>query len=441
MVGCRRTVLIILWLTLGMMVAHASSWILKPLSSKAVHFSRQVTGVGCRLLFSVSATTAPSRCPRAVFFGRVGWQQQRARPVWLSTTALDVATEDDSDKRKRVLFLGTPDVAATTLRTIHKATLEPNCEYRLVGVVTQPAKRRKRKGKVEPSPVGFVAEELGLVTLCPESAKDDDFLSVLENEVMPDVCITAAYGQYLPKRFLGIPKHGTLNIHPSLLPKWRGASPVQRSLEAGDNPVGVTVLFTVSKMDAGPIVAQQEVTIDENDTATIVLPMLFEVGTKLLLDALPSVLLEQVTMETATQQREDHATAARMIDSSEAELRVWNETAAECHNRARGFSMWPQTFLTVRIGTRPDPIRLKVLTTRVVASPPPPQDDEKDATRARTIVPGPKKTDGLFVKCYDGSVLELVEVQPPTKRPFPARDFQNGYPDETIRWVHPDELE
>lgn len=340
-----------------------------------------------------------------------------------------------------MLFLGTPDVAATTLRTLHEATLEPDCDYRLVGVVTQPAKRRKRKGKVEPSPVGFVAEELGLTMLCPESAKDDAFLSKLENELMPDVCITAAYGQYLPKRFLSIPKCGTLNIHPSLLPRWRGASPVQRSLEAGDNPVGVTVLFTVSKMDAGPIVAQQEVVIDENDTATTVLPMLFGVGTKLLLGALPGVLSGQVTMETATQQREEDATAARMIDSREAELRVWNESAAVCHNRARGFSMWPQTYLTVRVGTRPDPIRLKVLTTRVVDSPPPPSNDEENgAGTARIIVPGPKKTDGLYVTCYDGSVLELVEVQPPTKRPFPARDFQNGYPDETIRWVHPDEL-
>ena len=96
-------------------------------------------------------------------------------------------------------------------------------------------------------------------------AKDPEFLTDLETNFRPDLCITAAYGQYLPKRFLAIPKYGTLNIHPSLLPRWRGASPVQRSLEAGDNPVGVSVLFTVSKMDAGPIVSQTEETIDEND--------------------------------------------------------------------------------------------------------------------------------------------------------------------------------
>jgi methionyl-tRNA formyltransferase len=409
---------LILWLAWAVMIAQTSCWLLRPFSSKVSHTPQQAIRVASRLLFSASTTKAPPRYTGFVVgrLGRQQQQQQRVRPLWLSTAA------SDGDERKRVLFLGTPDVAGTTLRTLYKATLEPDCAYRLVGVVTQPAKRRKRKGKVEPSPVGLVAEELGLTTLCPESAKDDGFLSVLENELMPDVCVTAAYGQYLPKRFLNIPKRGTLNIHPSLLPRWRGASPVQRSLEAGDNPVGVTVLFTVSKMDAGPIVAQQEISIDENDTATTVLPMLFGVGTQLLLDALPGVL-------------------ARMIDSSEAELRVWNESAAVCHNRARGFSMWPQTYLTVRVGARPDPIRLKVLTTRVVASPPPPyNDDEKDAATARIIMPGPKKTSGLYVTCYDGSVLELVEVQPPTKRPFPARDFQNGYPDETICWVHPDEL-
>ena len=175
--------------------------------------------------------------------------------------------KNDGDDKTRILFLGTPDVAATSLKTIYEQTqTNPTCPYIIVGVVTQPPKRRKRRGKEIPSPVGLVAEELDLpYILCPEKARDVDFLDELENTVKPDLCITAAYGQYLPKRFLSIPKFGTLNIHPSLLPRWRGASPVQRSLEAGDNPVGVSVLFTVSKMDAGPIVAQETLDIDENE--------------------------------------------------------------------------------------------------------------------------------------------------------------------------------
>lgn len=149
-----------------------------------------------------------------------------------------------TNEKAKILFLGTPDVAASSLQSLVESSKKDNSPFEIVGVVTQPPKRRKRRGKEEQSPVGLLATELNLPILSPEKAKDDDFLTILETEMKPDICITAAYGQYLPKRFLKIPKFGTLNIHPSLLPRWRGASPVQRSLEAGDNPVGVSVLFT-----------------------------------------------------------------------------------------------------------------------------------------------------------------------------------------------------
>jgi len=346
------------------------------------------------------------------------------------------STLDDAAK-KRLVFLGTPEVAATTLTTIHEASLQPESNFQVVAVVTQPAKRRKRKGKVEPSPVERAAQDLGLACLTPESAKDPSFLEELETDVRPDLCITAAYGQYLPKRFLVTPSLGTVNIHPSLLPRWRGASPVQRSLEAGDQPLGVTVLYTVSKMDAGPIIAQQAEEFDENETATTVLPKLFAIGTQLLLDALPDILAGRITMETAQEQDEHQATQARMIESSEAEFRVWEESARTCHNRLRGFSMWPQAFMYFQVGDDDDgndndvrePIKVKILETRVVA------DRIEEPTNVVRL--GPTKQSGLYVVCGDGSVLELVTVQPVTRKAFPARDFQNGYPGETIRWVHP----
>lgn len=344
-----------------------------------------------------------------------------------TTRCFSTATSDELDKN-RLVFLGTPDVAADCLRTLYDASQSPTSVFDIVGVVTQPAKRRKRKGQPEASPVGKVAEELGLIVLAPEKAKDDDFLTALEQELRPDVCITAAYGQYLPKRFLAAPRCGTVNIHPSLLPKWRGASPVQRSLEAGDNPVGVTVLFTVAKMDAGPIIAQKTVEIDKDATATQVLPMLFEMGTELLLDHLPDILSGAITVETAQPQDEAEATAASLIDASEAELRPWEESALTCHNRLRGFSMWPQSFVYVQVGDRPDIIKLKVTKTRVPGI-------SKEPTNVIEL--GPTKKDGLYLTCGDGSVLELVEVQPATRKAFPARDFQNGYRGETIRWVRP----
>ena len=114
---------------------------------------------------------------------------------------------------------------------------------------------------------------------------------------------------------------------------------MQRSLEAGDNPVGVTVLYTVSKMDAGPIIAQKEQVVDENDTATKVLPWLFDIGTELLIDNMSDILEGKITMETAQSQDEEAVVQAAMIDSSEAELKPWEETARVMHNRLRGFSM------------------------------------------------------------------------------------------------------
>ena len=347
-------------------------------------------------------------------------------------TTTDNDNDNDNDRKARVVFLGTPEVAATSLQTLYDATQsDPACPFEVVGVVTQPPKRRKRRGKEIPSPVGLVAEELDIPVLCPEKAKDKDFLDALENDMRPDLCITAAYGQYLTKRFLAMPQFGTLNIHPSLLPRWRGASPVQRSLEAGDQPIGVTVLFTVSKMDAGPIVAQEEYEVGADEQATTVLPHLFDVGTKLLLDAMPDVISGEITMDNARQQNEEEVVNAAMIASSEGELKVWKEDATTCHNKARGFSMWPSTYMYFQIGDDEDagesePVRVKILKTHVV--------DEK-AEPTRVVELGPKKGDGLRIVCHDGSVLEALQVQPATKKAMDAKSFINGMRGQTLRWV------
>lgn len=339
--------------------------------------------------------------------------------------------DDAANKKARVVFLGTPEVAATSLQTLYDATQsDPACPFEVVGVVTQPPKRRKRRGKAMPSPVGLVAEELDIPVLCPEKAADKDFLDSLENDMRPDICITAAYGQYLTKRFLAMPQFGTLNIHPSLLPRWRGASPVQRSLEAGDQPIGVTVLFTVSKMDAGPIVAQEEYDVGNDEQATTVLPHLFDVGTKLLLDAMPDVISGEITMDNAKQQNEEEVVNAAMIAASEGELKVWKEDATTCHNKARGFSMWPSTYMYFQIGDgdadESEPVRVKILKSHVV-------DEKTEPTQVVEL--GPKKGDGLRIVCHDGSVLEALQVQPATKKPMDAKSFMNGMRGQALRWV------
>lgn len=336
------------------------------------------------------------------------------------------SNETDGVTKKRVVFLGTPDVAADSLRAIYADSQMLGSQYEIVSVITQPPKRRKRKGNVIASPVGQVADELGIPVLSPEKARDADFLNDFEANVRPDLCITAAYGQYLPKRFLAAPTFGTVNIHPSLLPRWRGASPVQRSLEMGDNPVGVSVLFTVSKMDAGPIIAQSEKVIGRNDQATTVLPMLFDIGTKSLIEVLPDVLNGKITMETATPQDDALVVEASMIDASEAELKVWQESAQTCHNRVRGFSMWPGTFCYLQIEGDDEPMKCKIVETRVL-------DERENPTQVVQI--GPTKHDGLRLVCGDGSVLEILQLQPVTRNVMDAKSFVNGLRGRTVTWV------
>ena len=347
-----------------------------------------------------------------------------------SNSGENINKADRQTTRARLVFLGTPDVAASSLQSLVRASQEPNACFEVVGVVTQPPKRRKRKGAPEPSPVGKVAEEYGIQMLTPEKAKDPEFLDELENSLRPDVCITAAYGQYLPKRFLAMPRLGTINIHPSLLPRWRGASPVQRSLQAGDDPIGVTILYTVSRMDAGPIICQEIYNVGKNEQATHVLSHLFEVGTASLLKVLPEVVSGQVTFDTATPQDEDGVVKADMIDVTEGELKVWEESAIVAHNKVRGFSIWPGTWMYFAIGDEAsDPVRIKVIQTQVREKNP------GSVPPTREVQLGKNKGDGLLLVCADGSVLELLHVQPETKKVMDAKSFVNGLRGQALQWV------
>ena len=339
--------------------------------------------------------------------------------------------EGQSEKKVRLLFLGTPDVAASSLQSLVRASQYPNACFDIVGVVTQPPKRRRRKGTPEPSPVGKVAEEFGILVLTPETAKDPEFLDKLENNIRPDICVTAAYGQYLPKRFLSMPKLGTINIHPSLLPRWRGASPVQRSLQAGDNPIGVTILYTVSKMDAGPIICQHTYNVGKNEQATQVLSYLFEVGTTSLLQVLTDVVAGQVTFDTATPQKEEEVVKADMINVSEGELKVWEESAIVVHNKVRGFSVWPGTWMYFTIGDESnEPVRVKVIQTQVREEKP------GSGSPTRQVQLGKGKGEGLLVVCADGTVLELLQVQPETKKVMDAKSFVNGLRGQALHWAN-----
>ena len=353
---------------------------------------------------------------------------------------------------KRVVFLGTPDVAAESLQILHNAAKDGTL-FELVAVVSQPPAPAGRNKKLTNSPVHDLAVRLQIPLHTPENAKDDAFLTMLE-ALQPDLCITAAYGNFLPKRFLDIPKLGTLNIHPSLLPKYRGAAPVQRCLENGDQLSGVTVAETILKMDAGPILHQVKVPVVRNVKAPEFLSEMFYYGTKGLLDVLPSYFAG-----TATKVPQDNLEACPADKLSVAEARVdfAEAGATRVHNKVRAFAGWPGTWTMISIGGAAAE-RVKIITTVVLPSGTPAGEEEGGAgaglpdnrrvmslikVRRRDVLDEQdegdeeSKIEVLRVVCGDGSLLGVLELQPPGKKVMAAKAFVNGLRGATLLWDSP----
>lgn len=309
---------------------------------------------------------------------------------------------------KRLLFLGTPAVAARVLQKLVDAEGET---YKVVGVVSQPPSRSTRRGGDSPSPVHAWALEKGLRVWTPEKARDENFIRDMR-EIAPDICITAAYGNVLPESFLSIPPLGTLNIHPSLLPLYRGAAPVQRCVEDGRLETGVTILFTVKAMDSGPLVYQESVALPENETAPELLERMFDLGATRLVEILPSILLGKIQ---AVEQDHTKATHAKKMDPAEGFL-DFSQPALILHNKVRAFTGWPGTrAVFVVAGER---VEFKIAKTRV---------GKHFQVGKIDFVSG-----ALLVGCGDGNSLEILEIQAPGKKVMAARDFWNGLREKAL---------
>lgn len=325
---------------------------------------------------------------------------------------------------KKIVFLGTPDVAAMVLKNLIEGSKHVDNNWKIEAVVTQPGrpKGRRNKGVPQPSPVFECAVNEGITEdriFCPVKASEAEFLTNLK-ELEPDLCVTAAYGNYLPTRFLDIPRYGTLNIHPSLLPLYRGAAPVQRSLQDGVETTGVTVLYTVKEMDAGPIVAQTEYSVPETMQAPELLETLFTLGTQSLISCLPMVWDNSITPR-----EQDHkaATHAAKMERSEAYLDFSSSSALACHNKVRAFVSWPGTYHTFRLihskTGEEETTDIKIIETRVRHG-----DFISWEGDDKKVVYNGK--DAMLVKCGDGTVLEITKLQNPGKKPAVASAFNNG---------------
>lgn len=340
------------------------------------------------------------------------------------------ASHPRSSSKRQVVFLGTPDVASGVLQQLLEASQLPDASFEVAAVVSQPGRPRGRKRTIQPSPVDQLARDAGLPAdriLCPERAGDPDFLEALRS-LNPDLCITAAYGNYLPTAFLQIPRHGTLNIHPSLLPAYRGAAPVQRALLDGVQTTGVTVLYTVKEMDAGPILAQEAVSVDPNIQAPEFLTLLFRLGTQLLLSKLDAVWAGSAPAEAVPQDASQATHAAKT--AREEGLLDFDQPAEACHNKVRGLAGWPGTyhpFVFVSEDGSEEVVELKVLQTEMQ----PAGGGAASADGSRSVQ---LSREALSVRCGDGRVLQLLQVQAPGKKPVGAQAVVNGLNGRTLRW-------
>ncbi|TIP02729.1 MAG: methionyl-tRNA formyltransferase [Mesorhizobium sp.] len=298
----------------------------------------------------------------------------------------------------RVIFMGTPDFSVPTLRAIAEAGHE------IAAVYTQPPRAAGRRGlELTPSPVQREAERLGFKVRTPTSLKGEAEQAAVA-ALRADVAVVVAYGLLLPKAILDAPRLGCLNGHASLLPRWRGAAPIQRAIMAGDSETGMMVMKMEEGLDTGPVALVEKVAIAPDMTAGELHDRLMVQGASLMVEALAQLGINCLTF---TPQAAEGVTYARKIDKSETRV-DWTRPSGEVHNHIRGLSPFPGAWCEVEIGGRME--RLKLL---------------RSALSDGVGESGGILDDRLTVACGSGAV-RLVEVQRAGGRPAAAQEFLRG---------------
>lgn len=300
----------------------------------------------------------------------------------------------------RIVFAGTPEFAAPPLRALLDSP------HDICGVYTQPDRPAGRGRKLTPSPVKVLAQESGLPVFQPETLKDETAQAQLRN-LKPDLMVVVAYGLLLPRAVIDIPPLGCINIHASLLPRWRGAAPIQRSILAGDSETGVTIMYIEPRLDAGPMLLKKACPIGPDDTAGDLHDRLSRIGAEALLETLP--LIDAGTAQPEIQD-ESLVTHAAKINKDDAQL-DWSRPAAELQCQVRAFNPWPVAETVYRKQI------LRVWRATVVPA-------------SRSEPPGTLLIDGENLDVVTGhDCLRLLEIQLPGGKRIAARDFINGHPE------------
>jgi methionyl-tRNA formyltransferase len=317
-----------------------------------------------------------------------------------------------------IVFFGTPQFAVPTLQRLLDST------HTVAGVVTQPDRPRGRGQRVTDAPVKALAVERHIPVMQPERLKPPDVAEAMR-AWQTDLGVVAAYGRIIPEHLLAVPRLGMINVHASLLPRYRGAAPVHRAVIDGEDETGVTIMRVVKALDAGPMLATVPRRIARNETSAAVERDLAELGAHLLVQ-----VVQQIAAGTAREEPQDpaRATYAPRLTKEEG-LIDWSQPSSGIHNRVRGLYPWPHAYTFL------DGERLIVLRSRV---------DHADLEGPRRGLEGPGRNadkapalpgtivdvtrDAIHVATGEGGQLAIVEVQPEGRRPMPVRDFLAGHP-------------
>ena len=293
----------------------------------------------------------------------------------------------------RVIFAGTPDFALASLAALVEAGVSP------IAVLTQPDRPAGRGRKLTASPVKRFALEHSLPVLQPATLRSDDAAETLAS-LDAEIMIVAAYGLILPQRILDLPRAGCVNVHASLLPRWRGAAPIQAALLAGDAETGISLMQMEAGLDTGPVYAMRSTPIDATTTAGELHDTLAALGGRLLVESLPSILDGRMAAEP---QDDARATYAGKIDTADTVL-DWNDTAGALHRRVRAFDPVPGARFVL------DGETIKCWQPRLGTG---------TAEPGTVLAAG---SDGIEVACRDGSLI-LGRLQRPGRRPVSAGEF------------------
>ncbi|MDB2388690.1 methionyl-tRNA formyltransferase [Alphaproteobacteria bacterium] len=296
-----------------------------------------------------------------------------------------------------IIFMGTPDFAVPSLKLLAN-------NHNVLCAFSQPARPNGRGMKIKDSPVEKAAKDLNIQTLTPSSLKNDDVFSNFK-ELNPDIVVVVAYGLILPEKYLKIPKFGCINGHASLLPRWRGAAPIQRAIEAGDKKTGSCIMLMEKGMDTGPVILSRSIDIYQSDNAQRIHDKLSNITAEILIDAIKGYTIGNIE---PVPQKEIGIKYANKIEKAEAEI-DWEDGSKEIYNKIRAFDPFPGTFTFLHNNL------IKIVSSRLC--------NITHESEAGTIIEVGKK---IIVACGKKTTLEIVSLQRPGKKIISTIEFLNG---------------